>query len=231
MSGAEIAQVLGMPRSTVAGILARDGQGRLPPITPPEPPNRYERRHPGELVHIDVKKLGRIGRIGHRIHGDYRQRARGVGWEYVHVAIDDATRVAYVEVLPDERKEQVVGFLERAVAFFSAQGVAIARVMTDNGPGYVSRLHAHACRRLGLRHVRTRPYRPRTNGKAERFIRTLTDGWAHGRIYRDSRERQMALPGWIDFYNRHRPHSSLGGQAPYERLRALTVNNVVGMHT
>ena len=147
------------------------------------------------------------------------------------MAIDDATRLAYVEVLADEQKERVVGFLERAVAWFAAQGIRVARVMTDNGPGYRSAEHAACCRRLGLRHIFTRPYRPRTNGKAERFIRTLVEGWAYGRIFRDSRERQLALPGWLAFYNRGRPHGGLDGQAPYERLLALSVNNVVGTHS
>jgi len=221
MSGAEIAHALSMPRSSVAAILARNGLGRLGPIAAPEPPNRYERRHPGELLHIDIKKLGRIARAGHAVHGDRRTRARGIGWEFVHVAIDDATRLAYVEVLGDETKESVVAFLERAVAHMAGLGVTVRAVMTDNGPGYRSALHAGACRSLGLRHLFTRPYRPRTNGKAERFIRTLTEGWAYGRIFRDSRERQMALPGWLRFYNRARPHSSLDGQTPYERLCAL----------
>jgi transposase InsO family protein len=231
MSGAEIATALSLPRSTVAGILARAGLGRLPRLEPPEPPNRYQRRHPGELLHIDVKRLGRIERPGHRVHGDRRTRARGAGWECVHVAIDDATRLAYVEVLADERAQRVVGFLERAVAWFAAHGIRVERVMTDNGPGYRSGAHAAACRALGLGHILTRPYRPRTNGKAERFIRTLVEGWAYGRIFRDSRERCLALPGWLAFYNRQRPHGGLGGQAPYERLHALTVNNVVGTHT
>jgi transposase InsO family protein len=211
--------------------LSRHGLGRLPRLEPPEPPNRYERRHPGELLHIDVKKLGRIERAGHRVHGDRRTRARGAGWEFVHVAIDDATRLAYVEVLADERKERVVGFLERAVGWLAGHGVRVERVMTDNGPGYRSSLHAACCRVLGVRHIRTRPYRPRTNGKAERFIRTLTEGWAYGRIFRSSRERQTALPGWLDFYNRRRPHSSLDGQTPYERLLALKVNNLSGTHS
>ncbi len=221
MSGAEIGNALSVPRSSVAAILARHGRGRLGPIVAPEPPNRYERRHPGELLHIDIKKLGRIERPGHAVHGDRRTRARGAGWEFVHVAIDDATRLAYVEVLADETKQSVVGFLERAVAHLEGLGVRVQAVMTDNGPGYRSVLHAQRCRSLGLRHLFTRPYRPRTNGKAERFIRTLTEGWAYGRIFRDSRERQLALPGWLGFYNRARPHSSLDGQTPYERLIAL----------
>ncbi|HUS80343.1 MAG TPA: DDE-type integrase/transposase/recombinase [Armatimonadota bacterium] len=163
MSGVEIGEALSLPRSSVAAILARNGLGRLGPIAAPEPPNRYERRHPGELVHIDIKKLGRIERAGHRVHGDRRTRARGAGWEYVHVAVDDATRLAYVEVLGDETKESVVAFLERAVAHMADLGVRVRAVMTDNGPGYRSALHASSCRALGLRHLLTRPYRPRTN--------------------------------------------------------------------
>ncbi len=166
MSGAEIAAVLSLPRSSVAGILARHGRGRLPALQPPEPPNRYERRHPGDLLPVNVKRLGRIERPGHRVHGDRRTRARGAGWECVHVAIDDATRLAYVEVLADEKREAVVGFLARALAWFAGRGVRVVRVMTDNGPGYRSAQHAACCRELGLRHIFTRPYRPRTNGKA-----------------------------------------------------------------
>src|SRR5215210_3476874 len=166
LTAAEIAVALSRPLSTVTAVCTRIGLNRLSRLAPPEPPNRYERRRPGELVHIDVKKLGRIGRPGHRVHGDPRTRVRGIGWECVHVAVDDATRLAYVEVLSDERIPAVVGFLGRAVAAFAERGVTVERVMTDNGPAYLSRAHAEACRELGLRHLRTRPYRPRTNGKA-----------------------------------------------------------------
>ena len=193
MSGAEIAGALSMPRSSVAGILRRHGLGRLRGGVPPEPPNRYERRHPGELLHVDIKKLVRIARPGHRVHGDRRTLAKGAGWEFVHVAVDDATRLADVEVLPDERQERVVGFLRRAVAWFARLGVRVMRVMTDNGPGYRSTQHALCCRALGLRHIFTRPYRPRTNGKAERFIRTLVAGWAYGRV---SGTHASARPRW-----------------------------------
>ena len=230
MTAAEIAETLSMPLSTVSVILNRIGLGRLSRLEPPEPANRYERRRAGELLHVDVKKLGRIGRPGHRVNGDRRTRSRGIGWEFVHVAIDDATRLAYVEVLEDERATTAAGFLRRAVAHFAAYGVRVEQVMTDNGSAYVSLLHRLACKSLGLKHLRTRPYRPRTNGKAERFIRTMLAGWAYGAIYRDSSERRAALAGWLDFYNRRRPHGSLSHQPPLQRLDALRRNNLAGSY-
>jgi transposase InsO family protein len=231
MTGAEIAETLGMPVSTVSGILTRIGLGKLWRLEPLEAANRYEKKRPGELVHVDVKKLGRIGRPGHRAHGDRRYRSRGIGWEYVHVAVDDATRLAYVEVLDDEKATTAVGFLRRAIAHFAAFGIRVERLMTDNGNAYRSAIHALACKALGIKHLRTRPYRPRTNGKAERFIRTMLGGWAYAAIYRTSTERRRALGGWLDFYNRRRPHRSLGRQAPIERLHALNQNNVLGSYT
>jgi transposase InsO family protein len=231
MTGAEIAETLGMPVSTVSGILTRIGLGKLWRLEPVEPPNRYEKKRPGELVHVDVKKLGRIGRPGHRVNGDRRIRSRGVGWEYVHVAIDDATRLVYVEVLDDERAATAVGFLRRAIAHFAAFGIRVERLMTDNGNAYRSTIHALACKTLGIKHLRTRPYRPRTNGKAERFIRTMLGGWAYGAIYRTSDDRRRALAGWLDFYNRRRPHRSLGRQTPIERLHTLNRNNVLGSYS
>jgi transposase InsO family protein len=230
MTGAEIAETLEMPVSTVSGILTRIGLGKLWRLEPPEPPNRYEKRRPGELVHVDVKKLGRIGRPGHRVNGDRRTRTRGIGWEYVHVAIDDATRLVYVEVLEDEKAVTAVGFLRRAVAHFAAFGIRVERLMTDNGNAYRATIHALACKALAIKHLRTRPYRPRTNGKAERFIRTMLGGWAYGAIYRTSDERRRALAGWLDFYNHRRPHRSLSRQAPLERLHALNRNNVLGSY-
>ena len=222
----EIAETLGMPLSTVGAVLSRHGLGKLPRLAPEEPANSYQRPRPGELVHIDVKKLGRIGRPGHRVNGDRTTRSRGVGWEFVHVAVDDATRLAYVEVLTDEKAATAVGFLRRALAFFRRYGIRVERVLTDNGPCYRAIVHALACKSLGIRHLRTRPYRPRTNGKAERFIRTLVDGWAYGAVYRTSAERTTALPGWLDWYNRLRPHRSLGRQPPLSRLAEM--NNVAG---
>ncbi|MBA3348756.1 MAG: IS481 family transposase [Actinobacteria bacterium] len=222
----KIAERLRMPLSTVSTVLHRIGLGRLSRLEPPEPANRYQRERPGELVHIDVKKLGRIGRPGHRVNGDRRTRSRGVGWEYVHVCVDDATRLAYVEVLEDEKAVTAVAFLRRAVAHFGDYGIRVERVMTDNGSCYRAVVHALACRALGLRHLRTRPYRPRTNGKAERFIRTMLGGWAYGAVYQTSAQRSRALPAWLDFYNQRRPHGSLSRQTPAARLDALR-NNLV----
>jgi transposase InsO family protein len=219
-----------MALSTVSAVLARVGLGKLSRLEPPEPPNRYQRRHPGELVHVDVKKLGRIpaGRAGHRVHGQRRlQRSprkdgkKTIGWEFVHVCIDDATRLAYVEVLGDEKSTTAVGFLHRAIAFYRRHGIAVQRVMSDNGACYRSTIHAIACRALGLRHLRTRPYRPRTNGKAERFIRTLLSGWAYGAIYGSSQERTTALDGWLWTYNHRRPHGALSHKPPIARLNEL----------
>jgi len=235
MTGAEIAETLAMPVSTVSGILTRIGLGNLWRLEPLEPPDRYEKQRPGELVHVDVKKLGRIGRPGHRVTGrvsagGHHRRGYDLGWEYVHVAIDDATRLVYVEVLEDEKAVTAVAFLRRAVAHFAAFGIRVERLMTDNGNAYRSAIHALACKTLGIKHLRTRPYRPRTNGKAERFIRTLLGGWAYGAIYGTSDERRRALTGWIDFYNRQRPHRSLGRQAPIERPHTLSRNNVLGSY-
>jgi|SRR5437588_2080990 len=233
LTGEEIAQALVMPTTTVQGILTRIGLGKRSALEPPEPANRYERRHPGELIHIDVKKLGRIGPkgAGHRATGNRGkgQRSRGAGWEYCHVCVDDATRLAYVEVLADERVLTAVGFLRRAVAFYAARGITVERLLTDNGNAYRSMIHAACCRTLGIRHLRTQPYRPQTNGKAERFIRTLLGGWAYGAIYRNSAERTNALGGWLDWYNHRRPHGSLGRQPPAARLHEL--NNLLGSYT
>jgi transposase InsO family protein len=237
MTGAEIAECLDMALSTVSGILTRIGLGKLGRLGL-EPAQRYERARPGELIHIDVKKLGRIQRgAGHRItgyqHYNPTRGARGaarrtVGWEYVHVCIDDATRLAYVEVLADEKAITAVGFFRRAVKHYASHGIKVERVITDNGSAYRSTVHAIACRALGIRHLRTRPYRPQTNGKAERFIRTLLGGWAYGAIYRDSNERKAALAGWLDFYNRRRPHGALSHKPPLARLNEL--NNLLGSY-
>ena len=230
MTGPEIAETLEMVSSTVSAVLGRIGLGKLSRLEPPEPPNRYERKRAGELIHIDVKKLVRIEKgAGHRVTGKRTRQAKGAGWERVHVCVDDATRLAYVEVLSDEKARTAIGFLRRAVAFYSAHGIAVERLMTDNGPAYLSVAHAMACRALGLRHIRTRPYRPRTNGKAERFIRTMLGGWAYGAIYRDSAQRTAALSGWLDFYNWRRPHGSLSHRPPGARLAEL--NNVAGSYS
>jgi transposase InsO family protein len=236
-TGPELAELLDMPLSTVSGILTRLGMGKLGRLGL-EPVQRYERARPGELIHIDVKKLGRIqGGAGKRVTGitrnpsPRRRDADGVarqiiGWERVHIAIDDATRLAYAEVLCDEKAITAVGFLRRAIAFFERHGIVVERVMTDNGSAYVATLHALACRALGVRHLRTRAYRPQTNGKAERFIRTMLASWAYGAIYRDSAQRTAALDGWLWHYNHHRRHSALGHQPPITRL-----NNLLGSYT
>jgi len=240
MTGGEIAETLDMALSTVSGILTRIGMGKLGRLGL-EPVVRYERARPGELLHIDVKKMGRIeGGAGKRISGVRRhqppvlvdaagKRHRQFGWEYVHIAIDDATRLAYVEVLGDEKATTVVTFLRRAVKHYAAYGITIERLITDNGSAYISTIHAIACRTLGIRHLRTRPYRPQTNGKAERFIRTLLGGWAYGAIYRSSTQRNAALAGWLDWYNTRRPHGALSHKPPIARLNEL--NNPLGSYT
>jgi transposase InsO family protein len=238
-TGPEIAETFGMALSTVSGILTRIGMGKLGRLGL-EPAQRYERERPGELIHIDVKKLGRIqGGAGHRIAGRPRHnpsktdaaghRRAQVGWEFVHIAIDDCTRLAYAEVLGDEKATTVVAFLARAVAFFARHGMIVEQLLTDNGSGYRSLVHAIACRALGIRHLRTRPYRPQTNGKAERFIRTMLGAWAYGAIYRNSSERTAALDGWLWSYNHHRRHSALGHKPPIARLHERT--NVLGTYS
>ncbi|TML66110.1 MAG: IS481 family transposase [Actinobacteria bacterium] len=232
-TAAEIAETLAMPLSTVSGILTRSGLGRLARVGL-EQPVRYERSRPGELLHIDVKKLGRIERgagkrwrDGTRQHytGSYTDAAgrvrRKAGWEYVHIAVDDHSRLAYAEVLADEKAVTAVGFLRRAVAFYRRHGIEVERVLTDNGSAYRATIHALACRALGIHHLRSRPYRPQTNGKAERFIRTLLNGWAYGAIYRSSNERTAALDGWLWYYNHRRRHSALGHQPPISRTNLL----------
>jgi transposase InsO family protein len=233
MTAAAIAETLAMPLSTVSVVLKRHGMGRLGRIGL-EQPIRYERSRPGELVHIDVKKLGRIqGGAGKRVRGgglnhyqptftdkDGRRRTT-VGWEYVHVAIDDHSRLAYAEVLPDEKAATAIAFLNRALAFFARYGIVVERVLTDNGSAYRATIHALACRALGIRHLRTRPRRPQTNGKAERFIRTMLAGWAYGAIYASSSERTAALDGWLWHYNHRRRHSALGHQPPASRTNLL----------
>jgi transposase InsO family protein len=235
MTAAEIAEILQLPLSTVSAWLKRIGLGKRSRLEPPEPPNRYERRHPGELVHVDIKKLGRIRGAGHRITGSRASqrrtrregRLRGVaGWEYVHVMIDDHSRLAYAEVLADLTASCARAFLRRAVAWFAERGVTVRAVMSDNGSCYVSHEYAEALANLGLRHLRIKPGRPRTNGKAERFIQTLLREWAYGQIYGDSDERAATLPRFLERYNYKRPHGSLGKQAPASRL-----NNLVGNYT
>jgi transposase InsO family protein len=238
-TGAELAETFRMPETTVSAILTRVGLGKLGRLGL-ETARRYERSRPGELVHIDVKKLGRIqAGAGHRFIAHQHRNPRltdkagvvrrTVGWEFVHVCVDDATRLAYAEVLGDERATTAAGFLRRAVRFFARHGVTVERVPTDNGGAYRSAVHAIACRALGIRHLRTRPYRPQTNGKAERFIRTMLGAWAYGAIYRSSAERTAALEGWLWRYNFKRPHGALGRRPPAARLAEL--NNALGSYT
>jgi transposase InsO family protein/transposase len=238
MTSSEIAECLGMALSTVSAVLTRIGLGKLSRLDPLEPPNRYERRQAGELLHIDVKKLGRINGAGWRMTGNRanqnanrRARRKGgpAGWEFVHVCVDDATRLAYAEVLDDEKATTAIAFLRRAIAFYAAHGITVQRVMTDNGAAYRSTAHALTCRVLGVRHLRTRPRRPRTNGKAERFIKTMIAGWNDGAIYGSSRERAAALNGWLWTYNHRRPHGALSHRPPIARLNQL--NNLAGFYT
>jgi transposase InsO family protein len=215
-----IAAELEMAVSTVGAVLRRLGLNRLSRLEPPEPPNRYERRRPGELVHLDIKKLGRFNTPGHRATGRGRGRNHRVGWEFCHVAIDDYSRVAYVEVLADERAQTCIEFLHRAVAWFAQRAVRVERVLSDNGSGYRSHAFAAACTQQRIRHLRTRPYRPRTNGKAERFIQTLLREWAYAARYQTSSHRTLALRPWIDYYNHRRPHGAVSHRPPATRLPA-----------
>jgi transposase InsO family protein len=228
-TGAQIAQALALSPATVARYLRRQGLARLRALEPPVPIVRYAYRQPGGLLHLDIKKLGRIGRVGHRITGDRRSRVRGIGWEFVHVAVDDATRLAYVEVRPDEQGVTCVRFLWRALAWFRRHGVRVRRLMTDNGSGYLAHVFTAACQGALLRHLRTRPYTPRTNGKAERFIQTLLREWAYRRPYASSADRRAALPDWLHHYNWHRPHGSLHGSPPIGRL--VAADNLVRLHS
>jgi transposase InsO family protein len=220
MTVARIAASLELPRSTVARVLQRRGLSRIKALDAQEPPRRYTRRHPGELLHLDVKKLGRIsGFYGHRITGNRSRRRRGAGWDFVHVAIDDASRLAYAEVLVNEHGDTSAAFLARAVAWFRRMDIRVREVLTDNGSGYISACFGLACTRLKIQHLRTRPYRPQTNGKAERFIQTLLREWAYVRPYRTSGLRARALPIYLNHYNQERPHGSLGGRSPISRIR------------
>jgi transposase InsO family protein len=227
-----IAVEVGVSPATVSRILKRLGLNKLSALEPAPPVCRYEREHPGELIHIDIKKLGKFNRIGHRITGDRtgQSKTRGIGWEFVHVCIDDASRVAFTQIKKDERKASACAFLKAAVAYYAGLGVKVERVMTDNGSCYRSRAFARACKRLGLKHIRTKPYTPKTNGKAERFIQTSLREWAYARAYNTSEERAVELPQWLHRYNWHRPHGSIGSKPPISRLR-LTGNNLLRLHS
>ena len=229
-SSTRIADQLKVPISTVGAVCRRHGLGELSALEPPPVVIRYQWSRPGDMVHLDTKKLARIERTGHRIHGDRARSVEGAGWEFLHVCVDDATRVAYAEVLPDERKESCAAFLARAAAWFVARGVKVERIMTDNGSGYRSKLFRRVVEVLRARHVFTRPYTPRTNGKAERFIQTCKWDWAYARPYRHSDARTAALALFLNFYNCHRPHWGIGRKTPQLRLAEL-VNNVPGCNT
>jgi transposase InsO family protein len=234
-TGKQIAAEAGVSPATVSRVLRRLGLNRLSALEPAEPVRRYERAQPGELIHIDIKKLGRFQTVGHRITGDRtRQSSRrgkgwGAGWEFVHVCIDDASRIAFSQILPNEKKESAVTFLRAAIAYYEKLGVKVSRVMTDNGPCYQAKTFVQACRDLGLRHIRTRPYTPRTNGKAERFIQTALREWAYAVAYPTSEHRAQELPIWLHRYNWHRPHGSLNSKPPISRL-GLTGDNLLRLH-
>ena len=220
MTGPQIARDLKRPRATVARVLQRAGLERLKKLDVREPENRYQHRRAGDLLHLDVKKLGRIsGFHGHRITGDRSRRRKGAGWDYVHVAIDDRTRIAYAEVLRDERSETTAAFLRRALAWYRTLGIRVRRILTDNGSGYIGRRFAQEIEHLRVIHKRTRPFRPQTNGKAERFIQTLLREWAYPVAYLTSEVRARVLPRWLRHYNRARPHGSLDGRPPFSQLR------------
>ena len=235
-TGRQIALEVGVSPATVSRVLKRLGLNRMRDLEPAEPVRRYEREHPGELIHIDIKKLGKIDGIGHRITGDRRGqsnrrgRGEGLGWEFVHVCIDDASRLAFVQVMPDEKRQSATAFLKAAVAYYQSLGVTVTRVMTDNGSCYKSFQFRDACQSLGLKHIRTRPYTPKTNGKAERFIQTALREWAYAKAYTHSDGRSAELPLWLHRYNWHRPHSSLKSKPPISRLGFIE-DNLLRLHT
>jgi transposase InsO family protein len=230
-TGAQIAAEVGVSAATVSRVLKRLGLNRLSALEPAEPVRRYERAAPGEILHIDIKKLGKFNRIGHRITGDRtgQSKTRGIGWEYVHLAIDDHSRLAYSEILPDETRDSCLRFLFNALRFFRSLGVKVERVMTDNGSSFRSRRYAKALRWLKIKHLRTRPYTPKTNGKAERFVQTSLREWAYATAYETSEDRAAQLPVWLHRYNWHRPHASIGAKPPISRL-GLTQDNLLRLH-
>lgn len=231
-TGQQIAAKVGVSPATVTRILQRRGLNKLSALEPAEPVRRYERERPGELIHIDIKKLGKFNQIGHRITGDRKGQShdRGVGWEYVHVCIDDHSRLAFAKIMSNEKKRSAVAFLKAALAYYASLGITVERVMTDNGSCYKSFAFRRACKQLGLRHIRTRPYTPKTNGKAERFIQTSLREWAYAQAYQNSRQRKQQLPIWLHRYNWHRPHAGIDAKTPISRL-GLTENNVLRFHT
>lgn len=227
-----IAKEVGVSPATVSRVLSRLGLNKLKALDPPTPVRRYERETPGELIHIDIKKLGRFETIGHRLTGvrSEQSRTRGAGWEFVHVCIDDASRIAFSQIKPNEKKRSAVAFLKAAVAYYNSLGVSVLRVMTDNGSCYRSKAFARACKRLKLKHIRTKPYTPKTNGKAERFIQTALREWAYARAYPTSDHRAEELPIWLHSYNWHRPHGGLKSKPPISRL-SLAEDNLLRLHS
>jgi transposase InsO family protein len=231
MPGKEIATQAGVSPATVSRVLNRLGLRKLSALEPAEPPRRYERQRPGEMIHIDIKKLGKFNQVGHRITGNRKGQSnnRGVGWEFVHVCIDDASRLAFSQIKRNERKRSAAAFLKAAVAYYASLGVTVERVMTDNGSCYRSKAFAKACRKLRLKHIRTKPYSPRTNGKAERFIQTSLREWAYARAYLNSKQRAKQLPFFMHRYNWHRPHAAIGGKPPISKL-GLDQDNLLRLH-
>ena len=230
-TGKQIAAELHISPATVSRILKRLGLNRIGALEPAEPIRRYERAKPGEMIHVDIKKLGRFARAGHRVTGSRQDcRNAGAGWEFVHVAIDDHSRIAFAKIMPSERKRSAIAFLKAALAYYESLGIKVERVMTDNGACYKSFAFRRACKRFGLRHVRTKPYTPRTNGKAERFIQTSLREWAYAQAYRTSRRRKDELPFWLHRYNWHRPHAGIDDKVPISRL-GLPENNLLRLHS
>jgi transposase InsO family protein len=231
-TGKQIAQETGVSPATVSRVLKRLGLSRIKDLEPAAPIIRYERKAPGEMIHIDIKKLGRFDRVGHRITGDRtgQSNSRGIGWEFVHVCIDDASRIAFSQIMPNEKKESATAFLKAALAYYESLGVTVARVMTDNGSCYRAFDFRDACRDLGLKHIRTKPYTPKTNGKAERFIQTALREWAYAQAYPTSQRRAEELPFWLHRYNWHRPHGGIKSQTPISRL-GLSEDNLLRLHT
>ncbi|MCW1409384.1 IS481 family transposase [Rhizobium sp. 1AS11] len=232
LTGKHIAMETGVSPATVSRVLRRAGLSRMKDIDPAEPVVRYEYAEPGGLIHLDIKRLGRFHRVGHRITGDRtgQSNSRGVGWEYVHICIDDASRIAFTDIFPDETAVSAIAFLKAAVAYYRSLGITVTRVMTDNGSCYKAKDFATACRALGLKHIRTKPYTPKTNGKAERFIQTALREWAYARAYPSSEHRKAHLPNWTHMYNWHRPHGSLKSKTPIGRL-GLNRDNLLRLHT
>jgi len=231
-TGQQIARDLGVSPATVSRVLRRLGLNRIAALQPAEPVRRYERERPGELIHIDIKKLGRFERTGHRVTGDRtgQSNSRGIGWEYLHLAVDDHSRLAYSEIFSDETRRSCLRFLFNALRFFRRHGIAVERVMTDNGPAFKSRRYAKALRLLAIRHKRTRPYSPKTNGKAERFVQTSLREWAYAKAYDTSEQREAELNAFLFRYNWHRPHTSLKARPPISRL-GLSEDDLLRLHS